>query len=195
MAQKKLLLVLNLLLLLVSNSCAASEDIVQPFMNTTMDAIKTKYRQLQYMLGDHGDVIPGNMLETAPVLKVFVSSSMNNNLLTQYAVDAQKYNATLVFNGLPDESWIELSKIIAAITKNTDEIAIQIDDEAFNYFGITSVPFFVLTQESGDPSKEWRLTHDKVSGNIGIRGALELFASHGDLSDLAEQMLTRQEKK
>ena len=191
-----------------------AEDVATPLMNIASGAIKEKYLELKQMLKKRGsidsdkepnymtcstDLCGRDALEAAPVLKVFVSSSMNSNLLTQYALSAKKYGATLIFKGLPNGSWIELSNLIANLTKNienTDEISIQIDDEAFKFFGITSVPSFVLTEESGDPVRDEKLiVYDKASGNIGIKGALKLFAGSGDLANIAAKILQDKEKK
>lgn len=123
-------------------------------------------------------------------LKVFVSKSMGKNLLKIYAAEAAKYDAILVFNGLPNGSWLELSLLIQEIVDGR-EVAIQIDDEAFKTYGITSVPSFVLVDEDKDLVAELAaleestraVKYDKVSGNIGIRRALEIMAAEGELAE------------
>ena len=73
----------------------------------------------------------------------------------------------------------------------------QIDDLAFVEYGITSVPSFVLAKEKGvfeeRGDNEFELpSFDKVTGNIGIRRALEEIVAKGELSMLAAKILEEQ---
>ena len=129
-------------------------------------------------------------------LYVFVSRSMGKSLLRYYVEGAKRYGAILVFKGLPDNSWKSLANFIGSIAEESDKVAMQIDDEAFNYYGINNVPSFVLVKEQsylaeGDHTRE--ITFDKVDGNIGIKRALELFSNSGDLRDAARGMLAKQD--
>ena len=176
----------------------------------TIDGIKDKYIELKRMLAKADEDQTTNDLTDAELaqdlfgdswtLRVFVSSSMSNELLKKYINEAKYYKAILVFNGLPNGSWRELSEIVTKITDESDEVAIQIDDEAFSRFGIVSVPSFVL---SADDREEWqtqlhgneggrssRNTYDKLVGNISIRGALEVISKEGELSGIAQELLT-----
>jgi type-F conjugative transfer system pilin assembly protein TrbC len=160
-----------------------------------ISAASEKYIQLQRMTRK----IPGNitddeiaarLLTPAPILRVFVSTSMNNELLKRYVNDAKIYGAVLVFKGLPDGSWRALSRLITEIAGDDDRVAIQIDDEAFAHFGINSVPSFILSHEEGRWQGDQRPEiHDKVLGNIGIRGALRLIAEEGELAAIASKIL------
>lgn len=128
-------------------------------------------------------------------LRVFVSSSMPTPLLKSYAKEAKKYNATLVFKGLPNGSFKELSKLILSMRggdTNDEELAsIQIDDEAFEKFKVTSVPSVVLSNESEhqEAHTNSKPTYDKLDGTIYIKSALEKFASEGDTRDAAAKIL------
>jgi|GEM_PF-1161864 len=136
------------------------------------------------------------------ILKVFVSSSMNKSLLKAYARSAKKYGAVLIFNGLPEGSFRSLSNLVFDITEDeTESFAMQIDDTAFEEYKIKAVPSFVLVKEqsiwdsdfdgntNSGFSQSTAKSFDKVSGNIGIRRALEMFAKKGELSEESEEML------
>ncbi len=133
-------------------------------------------------------------------LRVFVSSSMPIKLLKNYIEEAKKYKAILVFNGLPDGSWNQLANLIhelvGAEIENSD-VSVQIDDESFALYSVTSVPSFVLKLEGEDLNKsdgtETLPTFDKVVGNIGIRRALESMASEGSLKEISQEWLKARE--
>ncbi len=140
--------------------------------------------------------IPDKPLYASPyALRVFVSSSMPAALLKSYAREAKNYNATLVFKGLPNDSFNELSKLIISMksedTRDEELGSIQIDDEAFDRFNITSVPSVVLSDESecSEMSAHCKLIYDKVDGAIYIKSALEKFVSEGDTSEAATKIL------
>jgi type-F conjugative transfer system pilin assembly protein TrbC len=174
-----------------------AQNLMQNAQMLSMKGIKQKYIELQDMLGEKkGNIefeeVREDLFVPKPILRVFVSRSMNLSLLKRYVEEAKIYGAVLVFKGLPDGSWRKLSQLVTEITGGSDEgVALQIDDEAFNYFGITMVPSFVLSREDErwmDENAQPEAS-DKVSGNIGIRGALRLIAAEGELADIASQML------
>lgn len=189
---------------------AWANEVAVKSLQITLSAIKEKYKELRGMLEKHlhthayghdhegdYDALSGNDGFEAgmpdlnkPVLRVFVSSSMGKELLRQYVEEAKKYGAVLVFNGLPDGSWLRLSNLVMSISDGEDNVAMQIDDEAFKRFDIKSVPSFVLSEEEGWEIEQSRhLAFDKVNGNIGIRAALEMFAEEGDMAKEVEKML------
>ena len=214
MAKKELLLYVVLQLFFSSASAAVelfdkkfefkqddleyAKDLTKRSMQMNMPKIKEKWYELQEMLGNDINHNDGGMdvdsdgldeLTSNTLFRIFVSSSMSMNLLKSYAKSAKKYNAILVFQGLPDGSWRKLSDLVSEISGNDNEaVAMQIDDEAFKQFNITSVPSFVLAKEEIF-SENPKVTFDKVTGSIGIRKALELFADGGQLADIAREKL------
>jgi len=131
-------------------------------------------------------------------LYVFVSSSMPIPLLKSYASDALKYDATLVFKGLPEGSFKELAELIVQLKDDEhhdseDNIAnATIDDESFTRFDVSSVPTIILTSEpSYHPNQTPYIKFDKIAGNVGIRHALEQFKDSGDLQEKATKRLER----
>ena len=127
-------------------------------------------------------------------MQVFVSSSMGKELLKRYVAQAKYYQVPLILRGLPGESWRELAKLIYSITKGEEDgVLIQIDDLAFDNFAIKSVPSFTLARSVDvfASSGERTQIYDRVTGNIGIKRALEIIAKEGDLKDEAMSILER----
>ena len=120
-------------------------------------------------------VLENGMPEQSYAIRVFVSSSMQVSLLKSYAYDAKKYGATLVFKGLPGNSFKELSKLVLAMRdggpeEDNDMSSIQIDDEAFDRFKVTQVPSIILSDESRCEAPDvCKPAYDKIDGNIESR--------------------------
>jgi len=124
-----------------------------------------------------------------PVLQIFVSSSMPKQLLKAYALEAKRYGGVLVFIGLPGCSIHKLTDLIMEISSE-DIAAMQIDDEAFTAFEVTSVPAIVLASSASIfEGKTASKKHDKVTGSITIKAALELFAKNGEMASDARGLL------
>ena len=172
-----------------------AKDLTKRSRQMTLLEIKQKWLELENMLGKDNDL--GKSLNSQDItdfndpsfgssFRIFVSSSMSRNLLKSYAKTARNYGGVLVFNGLPGGSWRKLSKLVSSISGNDNEaIAMQIDDEAFAEFNITKVPSIVLAKEEDIFSENPKVTFDKITGSVGIRRALEKFASSGQLQELA----------
>jgi type-F conjugative transfer system pilin assembly protein TrbC len=221
MAQKKLLLVVMALILLFLAASSRAEEkvellaekvagadrewfkgIMEKSREIVMSAIAEKYRELLMLRGQQQDGVienknltdsggPGRKYRDSVTLKVFVSSSMSTELLKTYVKEARRYGGVLVFNGLPDNSWVKLNKTVLEIVGNEEGVGIQIDPEEFDRFNIKTVPAFVLIKETdwitgtSEEMAEDRVTYDKVTGNIGTEAALRLFAEQGELGAMA----------
>lgn len=129
-------------------------------------------------------------LAPRPTLQIFVSASMSKESLKSYVKEAHRYNGVLVFRGLLAGSFRKITDLVMDISDENYPVAMQIDDEAFSRFGITSVPVIVLTVPanifSEQTSKE---KFDKVIGHITIKAALEIFAGYGDLAEISRGYL------
>ena len=137
---------------------------------------------------------------------------MPKALLKSYLKEATKYKGVLVFKGLPNGSFKELFQLVKELTEDdvayndashnkevfgVDQAGVQIDDEAFESFGVTVVPTIVLSRskstieellpQEGDPSR--KASYDRIVGNVGIKYALEQFSSSGDLNREALERL------
>ena len=130
-------------------------------------------------------------------LYVFVSTSMPKPLLKAYAQEAKKYGGVLVFKGLPNGSFKELAVLVAELTIDpvgtkdaNNSLGLQIDDEAFDRFDVSAVPTIILSTTSEyQPHQTSTVIYDKITGNVGIKYALEQFSSSGVLAiDAAERL-------
>ena len=224
MAQKKLLLVLAALIslflavsskaevgegLLAEHVAEADRDrlkgLIEKSREIVMSTIAEKYRELLMLRQQRDGVIEnknltgsgglGHNYRDLVLLKVFISSSMSPELLKTYVRQAKRYGGVLVFNGLPDNSWVKLNKTVTEIVGNEEGVGIQIDPEEFDRFNIKTVPAFVLIKEAdlitgtSEELVEDKIIYDKVTGNIGIEAALRLFAEKGELSLEAQAKL------
>ena len=128
-------------------------------------------------------------LRPRPALQVFVSSAMPKELLKKYAVEAKRYGGVLVFRGLPSGSVLKLTDLVISIS-SSDSAPMQIDDEAFAAFDVNSVPTIVLSKSTSLFSDQQSTENfDKVTGNITIKAALELFANSGEMQPAARERL------
>lgn len=135
--------------------------------------------------------LKAEVLKPRPRLQIFVSHSMPISLLKSYAREAIKYNGVLVLRGLPEGSFHRLAKLVSDISgDNAEDIAMQIDDEAFKAFDIKSVPTIVLSKPASIFSEQLKGgAFDKIGGNVTIKYALEVFAKEGDLKENAREVL------
>lgn len=122
-----------------------------------------------------------------PELIVFVSSTMPIEILKQYAQEAHKYSAKLVFRGVPDGSFMQFVELVHNIYDEEFPVAIQIDNLAFEYYEVTSVPTIVLSEISHYSNKE-RPKFDKISGVVRIKYAIEKFSENGVMSNYARDL-------
>lgn len=181
MAQKKLLLILKIILLFTFidvGFCASHIEQLTILREKNLNALKKLLSNSDAESDEDAS------------LYLFVSSSMPKSLLRNYYNEAYKYNATLVLNGLPKSSFLELSDFVREISNSEQNVPIIIDDESYKRFNITKVPSFVLFESENCLNDEvCDMRYDKVVGNIGIKKALEMFYESGDLPDIAERFL------
>jgi len=143
-----------------------------------------------------------NLQDTTPAkqageLYVFVSTSMPKPLLKSYVSEAKKYGGVLVFKGLPSGSFKELAVLVAELTIDpvgtkdaNNSLGLQIDDEAFDRFEVSAVPTIILSTTSEyQPHQTTVIIYDKITGNVGIKYALEQFSSSGTLAKEATERL------
>ncbi len=201
MAQKELLCILAMFLFFAPSFSYADveekiffKNIINNALNMTLENIREKFLELKQMQAIDDKTKENEALFNDLALKVFVSSSMPKELLKYYIEEARKYKASLIFNGLINNSWLETQKFMMSLIKNEKEgVPFLINDEDFREFNITSVPSIVLVKEEqinfGLELEESKRIFDKVTGNIGIKGALMLFADDGNLANDARNIL------
>lgn len=124
-------------------------------------------------------------------LYVFVSFSMGEKGLKAALEDAKRYGAQVVLKGFKDGS---AKKTIAALTAMTEKTkyGLIIDPELFETFQVKMVPTIILSNRSRD-MEDGNSTplHDRISGNVTLKYALEQFASSGDLKAVASALLKK----
>lgn len=192
-----------------------SASIIDRAISLATDAKRSIYEQSKDIIqkflvsspASNTEISEESILDTRPKLLIFVSISMPESLLQNYYREASKYGGTLVFKGLPNGSFKELTALITRLhegknsgrvgsynnnTKYPEEAfaGAVIDDESFSRFGIFSVPAIVLADEQECfEQQSCNITYDRVTGNIGIRAALEAFKNNGDMKVAARDML------
>jgi type-F conjugative transfer system pilin assembly protein TrbC len=195
MAQKKLLFVVIMLAVIAYTYRVFAEVTDREWANNlSQDAMDMTWQNLKNQLEEfkiYGDDYRDQAMKKKPGgLMIFVSNSMSISLLKSYAKETEKYGGVLVFKGLPNGSFKALAKLVAAIQDKEGDCPMQIDDEAFELYGINQVPAIVLSK--ADDCLPWqtcKLSYDKITGNVGIRFALEKFKEEGELNYLAEELL------
>lgn len=201
MAQKKLLSVLVVAMgfcLLVSLKAFANDEVTWA-QDLRSEAAKMTLDHLMEKVGEskvYGEDVIGEMEDTSKSyeLKIFVSTSMPINLLRAYASEAAKYGGTLVLKGLPGGEFKSLLQLVRDIEGRDGIVGsnIQIDQEAFETYSVSSVPTIVLAREENCYFQETcKKVFDKIIGNVGLVHALDKFSQEGDLKALAGEIRER----
>lgn len=125
-------------------------------------------------------------------LLIFVSSSIDQQSLKQYALNIRKIDGVLVFRGLIDNSFIKTSKFVQSLTDQGAKAII--DPLLFSTFKVENVPQIILVANDHDCKYQRCYStpiHDRIAGNITIEYALQLFAkNNGATSKQAQNLLT-----
>ena len=126
--------------------------------------------------------------ETTPSelsLSVFISFSVPMESWKWLSKELEQIGGTFVLNGIPNGSFHEFALKIQALRKDGINAPIQIDPLGFEQYQIKQVPTVIVSDGK---------TFDKVSGNIPLRTALDLFIDSGSFSEHVKQLMIRQEK-
>ena len=186
------------LLVLLAISFFASLAATAEGANFKFPEVKKQIREEQSNKYSYSEILPNiDSLVEAPKgenikLMVFVSSSMPENLLRSYLSEVNKFGGTLVFNGLIEGSFIKTKKFCMSLSSSEkDEASMQINDEAFTKYNITSVPSIVLAIEK-DCYKEQTCIElsDKVLGSVKLEYALREFAEKGETRLYAKKLFS-----
>lgn len=123
-------------------------------------------------------------------LMIFVSSSMPRESILNYIKESKEYGGTLVFRGFINNSFKETVKYIQEISK--DGARAIVDPRSFRMFNITQVPQIILISEDNEcvmGACDKTPIHDRISGNVPLKYALERFVQEGDNKEQAESLL------
>ena len=132
----------------------------------------------------------GNLFDTS--LYIFVSFSLGEKALLNFASDAKRFGATLVLRGFRDGSYAKTVQALQKIIRKAGQ-GVIIDPELYSLFTITAVPTFILAKPfTLNPTERTQTPiYDKLQGHVSARYALEIFAKEGDLKDVAQALLKR----
>lgn len=129
-------------------------------------------------------------------LYIFVSSSMPNSLIQEYMKDAVRYRAVVVIRGFINNSMKEtVSTIQRIVEENDGEGGVMIDPKTFEVFDVEHVPTIVLAKEPAELcfSSDCIIEtpeHDKITGSVSVKYALEQFRTYGELPGFASYRLS-----
>jgi type-F conjugative transfer system pilin assembly protein TrbC len=111
---------------------------------------------------------------------VFISISVPLESWKAHSKVLEKIGGSFVLKGMPKNSLKEFIKFVQSLKKKGINAPIKVDAADFENHQIKTVPSIVLTN---------RESSDKITGNIPIRNALEIFSSKGSLKEEAKQLL------
>ncbi len=122
---------------------------------------------------------------------VFVSSSMPDELIGNYLLQASRIQAPIVFRGLINDSMIDTRTWLSRIIENKPalqktEPTILIDPTLYSRFAIADVPAIVATHADIPACLDNQCTtpeHDKVWGDVSLAWALGLMARQTERKD------------
>lgn len=150
-----------------------------------------------HMVADAGSLAKAS-LGDAPRFIAFASLSMPPQALRSMIEDVGKAGGAVVLRGLPGNSAKELTKALTQVTQPGETLpGLGIDPRLFRAFRIDAVPTYVVVSSDFDLCDGFDCTdipppHDRISGNVSARYALETFAEgHGPGASLATQYLQR----
>lgn len=117
---------------------------------------------------------PGRAADSGPPLLVFISLSMPRASLERLFAQAERAGAVLVLRGLVKESWRETGAALHPLLAR-HRVALQIDPQAFDRYGIAAVPSMVLRKRQaacvGGTCPE-AAAFVRVSGDVSLDYAL-----------------------
>ena len=118
----------------------------------------------------------GGCFEGAPTLEdysllVFISFSMPEASLLSFAKELESCGGAFVVRGLPNNSFAEFFNKLNHLKEMGMDTPILIDPDSFEEYEVTEVPTIVLKGEQA---------FDKMTGNVPVSYALEIFAEKGE---------------
>lgn len=118
-------------------------------------------------------------------LKVFVSFSMPDIALLSFSKALEKTGGTLVFRGLPENSFQTFAQKILDLKRQGMGAQVAVDPESFETLQIKNVPTIYLVFQE---------VSDRVSGNVSIQYALSRFSEKGETKEKARELLQQLER-
>ncbi|WP_010303301.1 type-F conjugative transfer system pilin assembly protein TrbC [Candidatus Odyssella thessalonicensis] len=144
--------------------------VVEPHKIETTQACQSKISSLEK---------PQSKNPSQGQLLIFASSSLPRASLQALSGEAKRINAKLIFRGLINNSFKDTQLFFSQL-----EITGEIDPPQFEAYQVTTVPTFILVDAAGKKV-------DRLQGNVSLSEALAQFKDHGELKNLARQMLKK----
>ena len=136
------------------------------------------------LIADAGSMAEARMGE-APRFIAFASTSMPAPALKAMLHDVPRAGGVVVFRGLPGGSVAGLTRALREVLAPGEQLdGIGIDPRLFRAFGVEAVPAYVVTASDFDLCDGFDCStavppHDRISGNVTARYALDTFAGAG----------------
>ena len=126
----------------------------------------------------------------SPRLIAFASLSMPHASLKAMIADVSRAGGVVVFRGLPGNSAKVFASALAKVVPQGARTSVGIDPRLFRAFGIDAVPTYVVTAAGLDLCDGFNCTtelppHDRISGNVTTRFALDTIADGGAAAAVA----------
>lgn len=116
-------------------------------------------------------------------LLVFISSSMPENMLKQYALDARRFGGVLVLRGFIEGDLTKTISFIKSLNKGGVEAIIS--PHGFRQMDVRHVPTIAVISASTEcylSDCERTPLYDKISGSVTLKYALEEISNSGENS-------------
>ncbi|MBN3262953.1 type-F conjugative transfer system pilin assembly protein TrbC [Pectobacterium brasiliense] len=110
----------------------------------------------------------------------FVSLGIPREGLIQMLRDANRYEIPATIRGLLANDFRKTASTMFELSKDDNNIGVQIDPTLFSEYGITAVPALVVTCDG---------KFDVIKGSLPLYEALEKIAEKGDCSATAKKLL------
>ena len=136
------------------------------------------------LVADAGSMAKARMGE-APRFIAFASTSMPASALKAMLHDVPRAGGVVVFRGLPGESVAGLTRALRQVLAPGEQLdGNGIDPRLFRAFGVQAVPAYVVAASDFELCDGFDCTtavppHDRISGNVTARYALDTFAGGG----------------
>ena len=120
---------------------------------------------------------------------IFLSLRMPENALKQWIAEARTINAPIMLRGLENNSLLQTSQHIRALSNNTGN-GMQINPKAFEDYQVTVVPALVVTGQSNPGD------YDIIYGNASLTDLLDEVGKKGTTGkETANVLLSRLREK
>lgn len=139
---------------------------VKQQLQSDVDFIKLKSEQKSSRLPETKKCLTGSISEASGDIPIYVmmSFSIPDQTWVSLSNEMQKVGAVFVLQGLPKNSFKDLSRKIQHLNSLGVAAPIQINPELFSKHKIEHVPTFLIQSENRS---------DKISGNISLAYAIE----------------------